>query len=183
MTKRYVFAVAALTLLYACSPPLAAPSPQPGPTPTVPTPPPTAPPTTEPPSLSEQDQIREVVFRYQFEHNVSGQKQAANSYYLEVEEGADPSPQLLAQFVGHHPPVQPVSASMLEAGTALVLDRETGLSGLIFRVDEIRWLGEDAVEVDGGYEEASESGSGNTYHVTRGEEDWQVVGMEPGFIK
>jgi len=190
MTKRYVLVVAGFMLLWllcACSPPLASPVPQPGPTPTVLTVPPTAmpaaTPTEEPPLLSEEDQIREVVFRYQFEHNVSGQKQEANSYYLEVEEGADPSRQLLARFDGHQPPVQPASASTLEAGTALVLDRETGLSGLIFRVDEIRWLGEDEVEVDGGYEEASESGSGNTYLVAREERGWEVMGMEPGFIK
>jgi hypothetical protein len=31
---------------------------------------------------SEEDDIREAVFRQQFEHNASGQKQNANAYYL-----------------------------------------------------------------------------------------------------
>lgn len=56
--------------------------------------------------LSEEDQIRETVFRDQFEFNASGLGQAANAYYLSVEGGKDPSAQLLTQFDGHHPPGQ-----------------------------------------------------------------------------
>jgi hypothetical protein len=85
-------------------------------------------PSREPtPQLSEEDQIREAVFRYQFEFNASGLGKAANAYFLSVEGGKDPSAQLLKQFDGHRPPVKPVSASELEAGTAQVLDRASGL--------------------------------------------------------
>jgi hypothetical protein len=133
--------------------------------------------------LSEEDEIREAVFRYQFEFNASGLGQAANAYFLNVEGNKDPSAQLLERFGGHRPPVKPVSASMLQPGTAQVLDRESGLPSLIFGITEIRWLSDDEVEVDGGYEEASESGTGNTYRVVKEAGRWEVVECQMLWIK
>jgi len=114
-----------------------------------------------------------MIFRY---------SSSANAYFPSVEGDKDPSPQLLERFDAHRPPVKPVSASTLEPGTALVLDRETGLSGLIFRITEIRWLSDHEVEVDGGYYEASESASGNTYSVLKRDGAWEVVSVQPHWI-
>ena len=100
-----------------------------------------------------------------------------------MEGGSDPSPQLLKQFDDHRPPVKPVSASVLEAGTAQVLDRESGLPGLIFTIREIRWLSDDEVEVEGGYEEASESGAGNVYRLKKEGGRWKVVEAQMLWIK
>jgi hypothetical protein len=133
--------------------------------------------------LSEEDKIREAVFWYQFEFNVSGLGKTANAYFLSVEGGSDPSPQLLKQFDGHRPLVKPVSASMLEAGTAQVLDRESELPGLVFRIMEIRWLSDEEVEVEGGYEEASESGAGNMYRLEREGGHWEVVESQMLWVK
>jgi hypothetical protein len=133
--------------------------------------------------LSEEDQIREAVFRYQFEFNASGLGKAANAYYLSVEGDNDPSPLLLDQFEGHLPRVKPVSASELEAGTAQVIDRESGLPGLIFWIEEIRWLSDHEVQVEGGYEEASESGSVNIYLLEKTGDRWEVVGTQMLIIK
>lgn len=63
-----------------------------------------------------------------------------------------------------------------------MLDGETGLPGLIFRITEMRWLSDDEVEVDGGYYEASESASGNTYSVVKQGGTWEVVGLQPHWI-
>jgi hypothetical protein len=133
--------------------------------------------------LSEEDSIREAVFRTQFEDNVSGQRENANAYFLSVEGGSDPSDELLRKFEGHTPAVKPVSASTLEAGTALVLDRESGLPGLIFDVGEIRWIKGDEVEVEGGYEEASESASGGVFRLRKVKDRWEVVASQMLWIK
>ena len=135
------------------------------------------------PQMSEVDQIREAVFQYQFEFNASGLGDAANAYFLSVEGNKDPSAELLKRFEGHRPIVKPGSASTLEPGTAQVLDRESGLPGLTFRITEIRWLTADKVEVDGGYEEASESGSGNIYWVVKRQGYWEVVECQMLWIK
>jgi hypothetical protein len=140
---------------------------------------------TEPPrvELSDEDQIREVVFRYQFEFNASGQGKGANAYYLGLGHADDPSAELLARFAGHTPPVRPLSASELEPGTAQVVDKETEQPGLAFLITDIRWLGDNRVEVDGGYEEASESAAGSTYHVAKENGNWRVVEAQMHWIK
>ena len=133
--------------------------------------------------LSEEDQIRKAVFQHQFEFNASGLGKAANAYYLGIEGDDDPSPLLLEQFERHLPQVKPVSDSELEAGTAQVIDRESGLPGLIFWIREIHWLNEREVEVEGGYEEASESGSANIYHLEKKGDRWEVVEAQMLLIK
>jgi hypothetical protein len=133
--------------------------------------------------LSEEDRIHEAIFRYQFENNASGWGKEANVYFLSVGNYEDPSPELLEQFSGHIPVVKPVSASTLEPGTAQVLDIETGLPGLIFRVDGIRWLSDNEVEVDGGYDEASESATGNIYRAIKQSDGWEVVDCQMLWIK
>jgi hypothetical protein len=139
----------------------------------------------EPPQapLSEEDQIREAVYRYQFEHNASGQGKSANAYYLGLGHADDASPELLARFEGHTPPVKPLSASKLEPGTALVVDRETGLPGLAFLITGIRWLGDHEVEVDGEYQEASESAAGSAYNLVKENGQWRVVDAQMHWIK
>lgn len=47
----------------------------------------------------------ETFFRYKFENNASAQQQDAEAYFLEIE-GEDPSPEFLARFKGHSPPVK-----------------------------------------------------------------------------
>ena len=133
--------------------------------------------------ISEEDQIREAVFRYQFEFNASGLGKTAGAYYLRIEGDADPSPPLIRQFEGHLPQVKAVSASELEPGTAQVIDRESGLPGLIFWIEEIRWLSDYEVEVEGGYEEASESGSVNIYRLEKIDNRWKVVEVQMLVIK
>jgi hypothetical protein len=139
----------------------------------------------EPPRavLSEEDQIREVVFRYQFDFNSSGLGTSASSYYLALGQGNDPSAELLARFEGHTPPVKPLSASELEPGTAQVVDRETGLPGLTFLITDIRWLRDHQVEVDGEYQEASESAAGRTYHLLKENGQWHVIDSQMHWIK
>lgn len=142
----------------------------------------TSKPTTAQP-LSEEDQIREAVFRYQFEFNASGQGQSANAYYLRLEDDQDPTLRLLQRFDGHQPPVKPASRSTLEAGTALVVDSQSGLPGLIFWIADIRWLDDDNIEVDGGYDEASESASGSVYYLQKAGGLWKVRDEKMQWIK
>lgn len=133
--------------------------------------------------LSEEDQIREAVFRYQFEFNASGLGKSANAYYLGLGHGEDPAPALLSRFKGHTPPVRPRSASEIEPGTAQVVDKETKLPGIAFKITDIRWISDTEVEVDGGYDEASESAAGSTYHVVKETGKWRVVDSQMLWIK
>lgn len=121
---------------------------------------------------ADEDSIREAVFRYQFEHNASGQQQKAKVYFLSIGKNEDPSDAFMARFDKHKPPVKKRSQA---TGKFEVIDKQTGERGLIFGVTTIEKLDEDKATVDGGYYEAGLSASGNTYTVERKDNKWVVT--------
>jgi hypothetical protein len=121
--------------------------------------------------VDEQD-IREAVFRYQFNHNSSGQQQNAKVYFLSLNQGRSPGNDLMIRFKGNKPPVRKVSEASVSARG--VVDKKTGRRGLVFRITEIKWLGENDVEVEGGYFESGQSASTNVYKVKRESGRWVV---------
>jgi hypothetical protein len=65
---------------------------------------------------SQEDDIRETVFRHQFDHNASGQQKSAHAYCLAVlvdNKDSDPSHQFIRRFAHHKPPVRKASACHL----------------------------------------------------------------------
>ena len=64
-----------------------------------------------------------------------------------------------------------------------MVDKETGLPGLAFLITDIRWLSDHQAEVDGEYQEASESAAGSTYHLLKDNGQWRVVGSQMHWIK
>ena len=128
--------------------------------------------TSEEQRLEAEVDVREAVFRYLFEANDSVQQEQAGTYYLQVEGGEDPPPQLLLRFEGHHPPVGPGSASTM--GEYGIIDKATGRSGLILRIKSLRWVSDNEVEVEGGYYEGILSASGSTFRVVYEDGRWVV---------
>ena len=123
--------------------------------------------------------MREAVFRYQFGHNGSGQKDRAAVYFLSLDtefenKPQDPSPALMARFAQHKPRVEPRSHAQVSVDKGVV-HRETGERGLIFRVTAITFVGADVAIVEGGYYEGNMSSSGNTYRVERKDGVWVVT--------
>jgi hypothetical protein len=124
---------------------------------------------------SQENDIYEAVFRWQFEHNASGQQTNAKVYFLGVgEKATDPSDAFMKRFVDHKPPVRKASASHYVRGKG-ILDTKTGEQGLAFRALNIKWMSDDEVEIHGGYHEAEESSSGNTYTVKKESGKWKVI--------
>ena len=122
-------------------------------------------------SAAEPD-ILETVFRYQFQRGgASGQTEPA-AYFLEVR-GGDPSPELLKRFDGHRPPVHPASKAMV-SDLAGVADPGTGEAGVLFSVDDLRWLEDGGVRVRGGYRRSDAQVDGNLYRVVREQGEWRV---------
>lgn len=134
-------------------------------------------PTALPRSAQEND-IREAVFRYQFQHNASGAQQTAEFYCLSLGEYSnelDPDDELMQRFQGHKPAVKKISQCVYgpEMG---VQDADTGQSGgLVFRVTHIEWISDTEVKVEGGYYEGGLSASGNIHWVVRQGNRWVVT--------
>ena len=124
----------------------------------------------------------EMFFRYKFENNASAQKQEAEAYFLEIE-GEDPSPEFLARFKGHSPPVKKgsefVMGGIVVEGAAPT--EENGLlfregNGLLFRIDSYRWVGVfgNCVKISGGYSEGELSASWGAYIWIRRKGKWEL---------
>lgn len=126
--------------------------------------------------LSQEDDIRETVFRHQFDHNASGQQKSAHAYCLAIlagEKDSDPSQQFMKRFANHKPPVRRVSACHWTS--VQVVENRTGRPALIFRVSKITWTSDTEATVDGGYDEGNVSSSGNTYTVKKQDGKWAVT--------
>ena len=124
---------------------------------------------------NEEDDIREAVFRHQFEHNASGQKQNANAYYLcGPGKNRDLPADFMKRFATHKPPVRICSASHYDPNYGLV-DNKTGRTGLSFHLGDVKWTSDSEVEVQGGYYEGNMSSSNNTYSVRKQNGKWVVT--------
>ncbi len=149
------------------------------PTPEMPSPPPDdSTPYAWTHSTEELD-ILEATLRYFFENNASSNTNLGRGDFLfvalgEGEAGVDPSPQLLARFADHAPPVMP--ASLMEMSGGGVKHKDRGGNGTLFHIDRIRPADDNTVDVDCGYWEADLSASGNSYRLKKHGGSWVVVG-------
>ena len=134
------------------------------------------------PRENEEDDIREAVLRYQFDHNGSALQRGAKVYFIQVGQGyADPSDVFLKRFAAHRPPVR--SRSALQSGARMrILEKVTGEEGLLFTAGRVRWISDKKVEVDGGYNESDLSASCNIYTVKKRNGKWTVTKDKLGII-
>jgi hypothetical protein len=119
----------------------------------------------------------ETFFRYKFDNNYSGAQKNADAYFLEIQ-GEDPSPEFLARFKGHSPPVKKGSDFVLADGIV------EG-NGLLFRIDSYRWIGrfnKNSVEIRGGYDEGNLSASWASYIWVIKNGKWKLKSVSFGAI-
>jgi hypothetical protein len=123
-------------------------------------------------TATDLDDIREAVFRYQFEHYAAGRQRRVKVYFLSFGDDKEPDDTFLARFKDHKPPVKKRSQSK---GGFEVTDKETGKRGLIFSAVTIKVVDANKVQVDGGSYEGVRSASGNVFTVERKDGKWLVT--------
>jgi hypothetical protein len=143
------------------------------------------------------DDIRESVFRYQFENTDEALVNKNTSdiiYFISIGgvkrnqyKDVDPSDSFMERFKSNIPLVKKVSRCTTDILIILmdkktgekkvieVSDKETRRKGLIFRVNDITWLSDSEVLVEGSYFAGNLAGSGNTYRVILKDGKWVVV--------
>jgi hypothetical protein len=136
---------------------------------------------------AQEEEIREVVFRYLMSPTHFGSHNTHKVFFLSLKEDKDPSKALMKRFAGHKPPVKKVSQSHwnpkpiqgMDASMAAALygtrDKATGQPGKIYYINEIKWLGNSKVEVSGGYYSGMRSGASATYTVILRAKRWVVL--------
>lgn len=138
---------------------------------------------------AQNDNIREAVFRYQFDHARPSQKESAKVYFMAVAEADeadgdgpeeflplplgdkrhDPSDALMSRFKEHMPPVR--------KNSALQARQQDAKPGLRFRVTTINWKSDTEVQVSGGHDDAW-SASWTTFTVRKENGKWKVAKAE-----
>ncbi len=134
-------------------------------------------------SQIDEDNIREAVFRYQFEHNASGWMNCdtiiyflsvgTQGYYPGRWNDRDPGNEFLNRFEKNNLLVKPFTECKFFKNK--VIDKKTGAVGIIFRAGKIKWISNDKVEVEDGYRAGNISNSENTYYLSRENALWKVT--------
>jgi hypothetical protein len=113
--------------------------------------------------------VGEAVFRYQLQQPVADAPQPTH-YYLALQ-GRDPEAAVL-QRLG--PAVHPFSRCQVTARDGVV-DRVTGVQGMILQVARLVWVHAAAVEAVGGYYCTHRHAAGFRYHVAPNKGQWAVT--------
>lgn len=121
---------------------------------------------------STQDDVREAVFRWQFENNKAGVPKGAKFFCLSVN-GGDPTTAFMNRFKGYRTPVKKISGCNTSA--AGVTDAKSGQAGgVVFKVEDGMMSNDEAL-FTGGYFFDGLGASGNQYTVRKINEKWKVV--------
>ena len=130
------------------------------------------------PDEKTEDDIKEAVFRYMFDHEARQQKPYAKYYFIgigKVGEGDDPSQDFMKRFEENIPIVKRMSQSTVSS-SGIVVDKETSDGGIRFSVSGIRWIKENQAEVEAGYYVAGLFAGGCEYGVVLEDGKWVVKG-------
>jgi hypothetical protein len=128
----------------------------------------------------QENNIKETVFSYLFEHNASAIKNNAPIYFLAFAQNIDPDNNFMKRFSEHKPTVKKRSQGNIVVDgkyPSAIIDKETGELGLIFQVNSIKWkwLSNSKVEVEGRYYEGCLSAASYTFVVIRKSNQWFVI--------
>ena len=128
----------------------------------------------------EDDDIIEAVLRHEWARFAGGGVKYAFIFIRFPNQQDNPPPEFMARFEGHEPRVLP--ACFADPGMNGVRHwyGEKG-RGIILRVTELRRVGLDRAEVEGGHHAGGRSSSRRTYSVERREGRWVVVGDKMWF--
>jgi hypothetical protein len=125
--------------------------------------------------VDAEDDIREAVFRYQFDHDAIQQKPHTKVYFISFENRKDPDDKFLKRFAGNIPNVKKESQAVASNnGTGGVIDKESGGLGIIFRITQLKWVNENEVEVEASFHVAMLFAGGCKYLVMRQDKKWVV---------
>src|SRR5437868_605242 len=104
------------------------------------------------PQKDAEDEIRESVFRYMFEHCATQQHPYAKAFYIAVEKDKDPSDEFLKRFAGHEPAIKKLSQSTYSKdGMGIVVDKETSRGGIQYTVGTLKWVSPEEAQLEGSY--------------------------------
>jgi hypothetical protein len=116
--------------------------------------------------------VCEAIFRYQLQQPLADAPQPPH-YYLALQ-GRDPEAVVLRRLQRLWPAVHPCSHCRVTAQDG-VIDRVTGVHGVIMQVVRLVWVHAAAVEAVGGYYCTHRHAAGFRYHVAHDRGLWAIT--------
>jgi hypothetical protein len=132
------------------------------------------------PGADTEDDIREAVIRYMFEHSATQQHPYASTIFIALERDKDPSDEFMKRFEGNRPIVKKLSGSTYTSDTGMIVDKETGRGGIRYNVGTIKWINEKEARVEASYYVAMLFAGGCQYRIVQERRKWVVKGCEGG---
>lgn len=125
----------------------------------------------------EADDIREMLFRMEFE-TPSARRKSVKVFFLAIgENDADPTDEFMKRFEGHQPPVRKMSQRSFDRRSFDVIDAKTGGEGRIFRVKNLVWKSDTEIEVESSCYAGLLDASGATYTLKKVDGKWKIAGL------
>ena len=130
----------------------------------------------------DEDNVREVAFKSVI-YETAAAREGYSVYFLSVGltwtddnhfTEKDPSDELMRRFVGRNPPVRKVSDSR-KADGGRVVDKSTGKPGVIFTVDDLKWISDNQAETRCAVYKAGLNGVVYKYTLSRTNNQWKVT--------
>jgi hypothetical protein len=136
---------------------------------------------------AQEDDIREVAFRYLFKIPGELQGKCAGAFYLAYRESPgkrkDPDERFMQRLASNVPMVKKASQCTLAIGTFIccngdtyreygVVDKQTGKTGIELSVGEINWLRSDVVIIEGRSYEYDLGSSGWLFYLIKEGNSW-----------
>jgi hypothetical protein len=116
--------------------------------------------------------VCEAVFRYQLQQSLADAPQPPH-FFLALQ-GRDPEAAVLHRLQRLRPKVYPFSRCRVTARDGVV-DRATGVHGVILQVARLVWVHAAAVDAIGGYYCTHRHAAGFRYHVVHEQDQWAVT--------
>jgi hypothetical protein len=140
-------------------------------------------------TLEDELRATEALIRYQLTHNHAAKNAAVDTFCVEISNvsdragstKADPPAELIERLNDGRRKVRKGSDCDYNGGNG-VFEKRSNSPAIVLRVGEISWKSETSMTVTGGYYEASESASGNVYHLEKRDGKWVVTKDELKWI-
>lgn len=125
---------------------------------------------------SEEADIREAVFRYQFQNTQTAKKKDVDVIFITLDRGAYlPTQEFMDRFSDHEPPVKLASQCFAAGKWHAIVEYYTGRGGIVFAAGPIYWVSDTKVEVTGQYNKSGMNAGGNHYVLVKRNGRWTVV--------
>ena len=124
---------------------------------------------------AQANNIYEATFRAMFGKNNSAMSQMTDAYYIVMPVGdgmGDPTSAFLARFAKDTPVVKKGSACSTRG---VITEPGSGEPGILFFVEDITWMKNDEVSVEGGYEEDVATAARVTCQLQYKHDHWKLI--------